>query len=338
MNIIRLVVKFATLCFALMALESTAFANTAIIGAVDNAELQQVQTLLEVPESQINFAHAKLTIDQMVDPTISINHEIQRLDEIVHTINSMGLTTSMEKKDALRRYLYEASSWNQFSPLTYDFNDPKGTNIKSKLLGNYLTSKKGNCISMPFLFIVLGQKLGLDVTASTAPLHVFVKYTDDETGITYNLETTSGANPARDSWLRQGFPVTDTAIRNGIYLQKLTRKETVAVMANMLLQHYYEQKQFGQLIATADVILSHYPKAVSAIIYKASAHNQLLKTHGLWRYRTPDEVPQQKQDTFKYLVSRVNAYHNQAVSMGWRPPSQVENEAYLKKIEQEVIN
>jgi len=191
---------------------------------------------------------------------------------------------------------------------------------------------------MPFLFIILGQKLELNVTASTAPLHVFVKYTDDETGMTYNLETTSGTNPARDSWLRQGFPMTDTAVKNGIYLQKLTRKETVAVMANMLLQHYYEQKQFGQLIATADVILAHYPKAVSAIIYKASAHNQLLKTHGLWRYRAPDEVPQQKQDTFKYLVSRVNAYHNQAVGMGWRPPSQAENEAYLKKVKQEVIN
>ncbi len=32
---------------------------------------------------------------------------------------------------------------------------------------------------MPFLFIILGQKLGLDVTASTAPEHVFVKYRDD---------------------------------------------------------------------------------------------------------------------------------------------------------------
>lgn len=325
---------WAFFAFSLLCSVST-WASTSITGPVDQVALAQVQALFDTSEQDIDFAHTKLTIDKMIDPSINIGREMLRLNRIVSDIKAMNLATSMEKKDALRHYLYDAGEWNEFTPFTYDFNDPKGTDIDKKLLTNYMDSKKGNCISMPVLFISLGQKLDLDVTASTAPLHVFVKYTDDATGTTYNLETTSGGNPARDAWLRQGFPMTDLAIKNGIYLQKLTNKETVAVMANTLLQHYYEQKQFGQLIATADVILSHYPKAVNAIIYKASAYNQLLKVHNLWRYRTPHEVPPQKRETFIYLISRVNGYHNQAVRMGWHQPSQAENDTYLKKVKHE---
>ena len=310
------------------------FANTDITGPVNDSDLNKVLALLNTPEKHIDFALAKLTIDSIIDPDLDIKYETHRLELMVQAINAMGLITSMEKKNALRTFIYEPGIWNQYHPFSYNFNDPKGTNIKSKLISHYLTNRNGNCISMPFLFIILGQRLGLDVAASTAPLHVFVKYTDDATGVTYNLETTSGGNPARDSWLRQGFPMSQLAVNNGIYLKKLTNKETVAVMANVLLQYYYEQKQFGQLIAMADLILLHYPKAVSAVVYKASAYNELLKVHNLWRYHSSSEVPQQERDKFIYLVSRVNEDHNKAVLMGWRQPSQVENEAYLKKVRQ----
>ncbi len=323
-------------CLGLLSVSTTGFANPALTEPINQQELARIKTLLAIPEDKVDFAYAKLTIDQIIDPNINIDDEIHRLDRMVQDVQAMGVfTRSMDKKNALRRYLYEKGSWNRHQSFTYDFSDPKGTNIENKLLANYLTSKKGNCVSMPVLFITLGQKLGLNVTASTAPLHVFVKYTDDETGITYNLETTSGGNPARDSWLRQGFSISDLAIKNGVYMQKLTRVETVAVMVSSLLQHYQEQKQYGQVIATADLILKYYPNAVSAVIYKASAYNELLKVHGLWQYHAPMEVPAEQRGKFKYLVTRVNGYHNQAVKMGWRPPSQAENEAYLKRVKQD---
>lgn len=334
---IQTVLKQGIVLFITFLLSTTNLIAGEFSVQMDAASINLLTKLLAAPEEDIDFAEAKLAIDQLIDPTIDVAATRQRLDSMVVAIMKMTTVSasSMEKKEALRKYLYESVPWNNHQAFQYDFDDPKGTNINNKLINSYLNSRKGNCISMPFLFIVLGQKLGLDVVASTAPLHVFVKYTDDATGITYNLETTSGGNPTRDSWVRQGFPMTDMAVRNGIYLQKLTNKETVAVMANALLQHYFEKKQFGQLIATADLILSYYPKAVSAIIYKASTYNELLKVEGLWRYRTPREVPPAEREKFKYLISRVNGYHNQAIRMGWHQPSEAENENYLKKVEQE---
>jgi regulator of sirC expression with transglutaminase-like and TPR domain len=311
----------------------------AIFGEIDQNALATTQKLLDTSEDQVDFAQAKLTIDLIIDPSINSMKETMRLARMVDDVNAMGpFVTSMQKKDALRAYIYEPGEWNRYQSFSYDLSDPRGTNLQSKLLATYMDTRKGNCISMPILFLSLGQKLGLDMTASTAPLHMFVKFTEDETGQTYNLETVSGGNPARDSWLRHAFPMTDLAVQNGLYLQKLTRQETVAAMLATLQQHYMEKKQFGMVILLTEMILDVYPKLVSAIVYSASAFNELLKAHDLWQYRKPSDVPKEKRGLFKYLVSHSNGFHNQAIEMGWDQPSQAEEEAYTKRVQQAAMN
>lgn len=54
---------------------------------------------------------------------------------------------------------------------------------------------------MPILFLILGDRLGLDMALASAPLHMFVRWRDSS-GRTLSLETTSGAHPARDAWFR----------------------------------------------------------------------------------------------------------------------------------------
>ena len=54
---------------------------------------------------------------------------------------------------ALKRYIYEPGEWNNFQPYQYDMDDPLGTKLSNKLLSHYLAAKKGNCVTMPFLFI-----------------------------------------------------------------------------------------------------------------------------------------------------------------------------------------
>ena len=46
-------------------------------------------------------------------------------------------------------------------------------------MSHYLATRKGNCVSMPVLFVILGQKLGLPITLAIAPNHVFAKYKRD---------------------------------------------------------------------------------------------------------------------------------------------------------------
>ena len=290
--------------------------------------------MLKQPESEMDFAKIKLTIDKMIDPTINVDAGLKQIDGIVIQILGMlnSNPSSNERMLALKKYLYEKGPWNGYEVFRYDFDDPRGTKISNKLLPNYLASKKGNCVSMPLLFIVLGQRLNLDVTASTAPEHVFVKYTDADTGVTYNLEATSGASPARDVWLRQQFSVTDEAIASGIYLQKLTRRETVAVMATTLSENFSARHEPEKMIAIADALLPYYPKNVSLILAKGSAYSRLIRKHFISKYPMPKDIPAEQQPYFRHLSEQSEFWYSKAEALGWNQPDMVQESRYLNTV------
>jgi regulator of sirC expression with transglutaminase-like and TPR domain len=298
-------------------------------------EAQRIKILLEQPENSIDFALVKLSIDKLVDPAIDVESNLKKIDAIVMTIKSMlpVNATSMDKMLTLKKYLYEAGTWNNYQPYQYDFNDPKGTQIKNKLLSTYLVTKKGNCVSMPLLFIVLGQRLGIDVTASTAPTHVLVKYTDSKTGQTYNLETTSGANFARDAWYQQNMHITDQALANRVYLQKLSKQETVAVMAIVLAENYSRSQEYEKAMMMSDVVLKSYKNAVDAMLMKGSLFYHLLDKNYIKKYPTPNLIPIPERPYFEFLSINNHYWFEKAELLGWREPSQVDEENYLKTIQ-----
>ena len=67
--------------------------------------------------------------------------------------------------------------------------------MRNKLISTYLATRRGNCVSMPILMLIIGERMGLDLALSTAPLHIFIRHR--EGGREVNLEATSGGHPAR---------------------------------------------------------------------------------------------------------------------------------------------
>ena len=297
-------------------------------------EAARIRAILQQPESEMDLAKIKLTIDKMIDPSINVDVGLRQIDAIVAQIRAMlgSNPSSNDKVRTLKRYLYEKGSWNTYQAYHYDFDDPRGTKISNKLLTNYMASKKGNCVSMPFLFIVLGQRLGIDVTVSTAPEHVFVKYTDSDTGTTYNLEATSGANPTRDVWYRQQMPMTDEAIANGIYLQRLTKRETAAIMATVLAENFAAKQEPEKVIAIADVVLAYYPKNVALILWKGNGYYRLIKKHFISKYPIPKDIPANKRPYFRYLSDQNELWFAKAEALGWREPDKAQETHYMQTI------
>lgn len=162
-------------------------------------QLKALRALLEWPDSQLDLARIMLTVDRMIDPTVDIDRSLAQLETMANVIKLRfpANPSRRDKLEVLRTYVYQAGPWNGYQPFRYDLTDPLGRILRNKLLTTYLTTRKGNCVSMPLLFIILGQKIGLDLTASLAPEHLFVKYRD-ENGLYLNLEATSGAGVTRD--------------------------------------------------------------------------------------------------------------------------------------------
>ena len=285
-----------------------------------------VQALLDTREADLDFARAKLEIDHFVDPSIDIEDSLSEIESMIATVGRMLATiredeaeTSAEKLNALRAFVYEPGWWNDNRPFRYDLNDPYGQDPNSQLLTRYLETRLGNCVSIPILFLILRKRLGLDMTLSTAPLHVFVKYTDDD-GRTWNLEPTSGAGFTRDVWYRRKTPMTEQAIANGIYLKTLSRREALAVMATTILDHLMAEQRYEEAIALTDVLIEAWPAYAYTHVKKSTAYYRLLEAEIIRKYPNANDMPPEKIERANMLYRANLDAFRKAEELGWREP------------------
>jgi regulator of sirC expression with transglutaminase-like and TPR domain len=209
--------------------------------------LEVVRSILALPEHRLDYAEAKLTFDRIADPSADSAHVQAELDRLTRIVRQMAGEDSKPdwKFGALRTMLHEAGPWNEQRPFLYDHSDPEGQGALVRLLPHYLTTRLGNCVSMPILFLILADRLGLDVALSSAPSHMLVRYRDEHRRV-HNIETTNGGHPTREEWLRQSFGITDVALKAGTYLRSLPRREAIAYMASTVVEHLFDRRRYDE--------------------------------------------------------------------------------------------
>lgn len=297
--------------------------------------LADLRTQFAKPESQVDFADAKLVIDRLIDPTLdtsAVRHELDALTQAVRKNTPAG-ANRRGQLDALLTTLYQPGPWNDNRPFRYDLEDPFGKNGANKLLSTYLATRKGNCVSMPILVAILGRRLGLFMTLATAPEHVLVKFVDDERRW-LNIEATAGGFKYDSSYERE-TGITPTAIENEIYLRPLSPHEAVGVMASTLMEHYAAKKQGDALLAVAEMALAANPKDTVAMIHKANAYYLQLQQRFVSRYPTPVAIPKDQQADYVRLSHENLAWFARAEQLGWAPPMPTKDANYLQSIERE---
>ncbi len=306
-----------------------------VLAFAEPTSFPTLEGLLAKPEAQIDFAQAKLAVDLLIDPS-------QQNANTLHKINAWTMrikarfpanATRREKLDILISTLYMPGSWNDNRPFQYDLDDPLGKNHSTKLLATYLSTRKGNCVSMPIFFIILGQKLGLPVTLATAPEHAMVKYLDDS-GQWLNVEATGGGFKYDSSYERE-FKISTKAIKNDIYLRPLSRKESVTVMMSTLMEHYGRTNQQKRRIALADLILKFNAKDVVAMQHIGAANYLLLQEQFMRPYPDANKIPQEKCAEFKRLSAENLRWYAKAETLGWVPTTPKQDAEYLSTIRKE---
>ena len=269
----------------------------------------------------LNYMQIKMHFDEMIDPDIDKASITVEIDEMVARIKAMaGPGADDNRKFAtLRHFVYESGDWNDNRPFSYDLDDPLGTNIENKLISTYLRTRKGNCVSMPILILILGERLGLEMTLSTAPTHVFIQYHDKAYDEWVNIETTSGSNPARSEYLRENFPMTDLAIENGIYLKRRDRNEIAAVMAGTVVEYYSQEERLEDVATMSELILRNDNTNISAILWRASAYGRMMERDFHIPYPQPDMVPTNLVRKYKFMAAQNQGGYKHAESLGWKP-------------------
>ncbi|WP_143569825.1 hypothetical protein [Tenacibaculum agarivorans] len=127
-------------------------------------------------------------------------------------------------------------------PLKYDFDDYIGKKDWGKMfVSKLLATGKGQCHSLPLLYLMLADEIGAKASLSLSPNHSYIKF-QDEKKKWYNVELTNGMFTT-DTYILQSGYITSEALQNGIYMQELTKKQLLSQTLNDLALGY--TRKFG---------------------------------------------------------------------------------------------
>jgi regulator of sirC expression with transglutaminase-like and TPR domain len=277
-----------------------------------------VKSVLATPDSRLDYLEAQIAFDRLFDPAadpVAMRRMVDRL--VVAARGFAGNRPSDGAKfDAIRKVVYTSGPWNDNRPFAYDMDDPKGQRPGNQRLSNYLRTRRGNCVSMPMLLLIIANKMGMTVSLGTAPLHMFVRYTLPTTGKAYNIEATNGGNLTRDIWYRQNFPISDRAMESGIYLRSLSKREGIATMATTVVESLIKQGAFQQAVDVCDMILKINPRETHAMLKRATAIGYMIVE---FDRAFPDEalIPPPLKPRYQWLLSENAKMFAQAEALGW---------------------
>lgn len=289
-----------------------------------------------LPDAEVDYATAKLTIDRLIDPgvdTAAVRRELDRWEQAIRSNVPAG-ANGRQTLDALLKTLYQPGPWNGGKPFSYDLDDPLGKKPVNKRLATYLATRKGNCVSMPILVAILGQRLGLTITLSTAPEHVMAMFADDVQQAWVYVEATGGGYKRAESYIRD-TGISQTALDNEIYLRPLHPHESVGVIASTLMEHYARAGDGDALMAVADLALAANPKDTVAMVWKANAYYLQIQERYQRKYPNAADIPADKAADFQRLSRENLAWFEKAEALGWAQKTPEQDAAYLQSIQRE---
>jgi len=290
-------------------------------------------------------------------PIQAFESDIQQLVSIIkavkekdHLIYSKQDSTSIQTYAAIFKtmtdttLIYSEDKVLVNEPFTYDFNDVFGQeNWANMFVTKLLATKKGNCHSLPYLYKILAEELGETAHLALAPNHIYIKHYSKKTGW-YNTELTSASFPI-DAWLTaSGYIHLDT-IRNGVYMDTLSQKESLDLTLIDLAKGY--ERKFGVLdgkfiLKSVNKALEVDPNFINALLLKAETQKKLFENEMLLKsIDNPNDLIEQSEEYRNLFLEMQNIYvkiHQlgyrqmpEEMYLDWLASLQEEREKYQNK-------
>jgi regulator of sirC expression with transglutaminase-like and TPR domain len=197
-------------------------------------ELEKILSLPDAELEKVDIARINLLVAREVFPDLNVDRYLAELDRLAREIRGVApsyrafrenpndpevklsvLCTHLHKERGLRYTRHG------------DSNDPAGLNKDplNLFLNGVLDRNMGTCVSMPVLYLALGERLGYPIKGVNAKDHFFCRW-DDGKFVT-NIEPTSDGGWSSDEDYIKDFGITPRQVASGAYMRTLTKREVV---------------------------------------------------------------------------------------------------------------
>lgn len=106
--------------------------------------------------------------------------------------------------------------------------DPASGETGNYLLDRVIARKRGNCLGLTFLYLALGERVGVPFQGSYVPTHCFARY--EENGVRINVETGEKGKEREDRWYAEKFKLGE----GRPYLRTYGKREMIGVYLKSL--------------------------------------------------------------------------------------------------------
>lgn len=223
-------------------------------------------------------------------------------------------------------------------PFKYDFEDYMGIEDWSKMfVSKLLATGKGQCNSLPRLYLILAEEIGAEAFLSLSPNHSYIKFRDDDDNW-YNVELTNGMFTTDSSILQSGF-IKSEALQNEIYMQKMTEKQLLSQLLSDFAQGYARKFGYDTFVKqVVDKALELYPNSISANMLKSNYLNIQFK-YVVQQVGINPEDKQELQNIRHYpkivdLLNQVNAQYDQVDNLGFEFMSPEDYQKWLSSLQE----
>lgn len=141
--------------------------------------------------------------------------------------------------------------------------------VRTALLPRVLSRRRGSCLGLGTLYLVLGERLGLPLSGVLLPDHFFVRF--DDGSIQRDIELLERGEQMKRSWYRARYRLPHDS---RLYLRPLRSAEVLAVVRFNLANELRRRGLSGAAIAA-------YREVVTALPAFGPAHANLGLTYQL---------------------------------------------------------
>jgi regulator of sirC expression with transglutaminase-like and TPR domain len=149
------------------------------------------------------------SVDAPVTGCPGLDALVKRAEESV-----TGATTPIETIERLNHFFFQSEKFQ----VTYDLSSSDHL-----LLGPVIAGKRGYCVGLATIYLILAEELDLPIHAVATPKHVFLRWDDGKLRRNIELFQEGREVPDKDYIREQKIP--QASIDRGVFLANLTDKE-----------------------------------------------------------------------------------------------------------------
>jgi formylglycine-generating enzyme required for sulfatase activity/regulator of sirC expression with transglutaminase-like and TPR domain len=228
--------------------------------AVTTADPQDsIRSAVSQPSEQIDLAETVLQISRHWQPSLDLNRLRGKLDALTEKVKqTLGDNpTPQQTVETLRTVIHDVEGY-QFTSSVDGAGMPT---VPSELfMHGLLEHKRGYCMNLSLLYLIIGNRLNLPLYGVPLPNHFFVRYESPEYRV--NIETTQGGTQLPDAFYRDRFRITgDTPY----YMTNLNTKQTLGAYFSNVGITFYRNKHPEEAVFYLTLSTEINPRSLDAL-------------------------------------------------------------------------